>query len=206
MFSIIAAGLFGLLGTAVGGFISYLLQKTAARQERENRAAEQEIRIAEQERQWRQELTTERDRRATEQQEKWREMRREAAVAFVKQIDDLAESGRAYWESLQDKTSGSEFERARSAYLTSWQTLASDFASFQLAVTEELNKEGVALYRAARDYSVAIDEVARGRRSNTKADRAQDDLLEARRQFIRAAQRELDPMRSAESVAMTPQS
>ncbi len=186
MFSIIAAGFFGLLGTTLGGYISYKQQKSAAQDQRENRAAEQE-------RQWRQDRAAESERRAAEQQEKWREMRRQAAVAFVKQIDDLAESGRTYWVSLQEKVHGHELETARSAYLASWQTLASDFASFQLAVTAELNEEGIALYGAARDYSVAIDEIADGRRANAKANRAQDDLLEARRQFIRAAQRDLNP-------------
>ncbi|SET22344.1 hypothetical protein [Geodermatophilus poikilotrophus] len=186
MFSIIAAGLFGLLGTTLGGYISYKQQKSAAQDERANRKVEQA-------RQWQQDRAAESERRAAEQQEKGREMRRQAAVAFVKQVDDLAESGRTYWVSLREKAHGPELESARSAYLASWQTLASDFASFQLAVTAELNREGIALYGAARDYSVAIDEIADGRRTNAKADRAQDDLLEARRQFIRAAQHDLNP-------------
>lgn len=169
MFLAIATGLFGLLGTVVGGVISYKLQTHQAVQAR----------------------SIERERRADEDQTAWREHRRQASVEFVNRVDHLAESGREVCCSLGDAVSDDERQRSMDAYLADWRTLASGFAAFQLAVTAALNAQAAELYNAARDYSVAVDERVAGRKDGTKADRAQDALREARRLFIAAAQEDL---------------
>jgi gas vesicle protein len=165
----IVTGLIGLLGTLVGGLVTHLQQKE---QGRSTHLLETERRIA-------------------ERQENWREARRTAAVEFVNQVARLTDSTRDLWSALDGDVSEAELKRVKDTYQADWRTLASEFAAFQLAVTPELNAPSIDLYNAVKDYSVAIDELAAGHKARAKAERAQENLWEARRLFIAAAQEDL---------------
>jgi gas vesicle protein len=175
VFATIAPALFGLLGTVVGGLLTFLQQE---RNGRETRASESR-------------------ERANEQQEKWRETRRQAAVEFVGQVDRLSDRTREYWASLDDDSLDAESREAiKAAYLDAWRVLVGGFASFQITVSPELNEAGTKLRNAVTAYTEAVEAIAASNRRTQKATdesvRTQDEAWNARRQFIAVAHTDLE--------------
>jgi hypothetical protein len=175
MFESIAPAFFGLLGTLVGGLLTYRQQTLQGRQTQRHEA----------------------ESRAVEIGEGWRKTRLQAAVEFINRADRLVDSTREYWTALDARVTSTELQRAKDAYLTDWRRLVADFASFQLTVTPDLNEAGSSLRNAVKDYTVAVDAVAGADNAAARAKAARaaeqghDTIWELRREFIGVAQREL---------------
>lgn len=121
-------------------------------------------------------------------------MRKDAAVAFVKQVDAHREACRAYWEVLGPASLNTDVAAAKSTYLASWDAVALELGAFQLATSPDVSQEGGSLYNALRDYSEAVEAVARNQRGASQhAESVQDAIFAARGRFIRVAQADLTP-------------
>jgi uncharacterized membrane protein len=184
--SILSTGLIGLLGTLLGGWLTYQQQQATARRDHEK---------------WKREHRADEQRRAIERDDARREMRRSAAVAFVRHVDAHREACRAYWDAVDRQAPEADLTTARNAYVNSWDALALELAAFQLAASPDVSVEGGALYNAVRDYSEAVDRVARDVRGAGKhAESVQEALFVARRRFISAAQGDLAAKDAAHAI------
>ena len=162
--------MFGLLGTLVGGLITWFGQWHSSRVERRR----QEIQL----------------------QQQRADLRRQAYLRFLNSADEFQEHARDITAVIGVGRDGDVRRQAEERYLLGWRQLNSCLAEAQIAGPRQVSEEAGRLYSAAAAYSNAVDnyirETPQGNRGKAQRESLEDAMIEARRVFAVEARQAID--------------